>query len=141
MPFGISPAPEIFQRWLEQQLIGLDGVSNIHDDILVIGEGNDLEEAVRNHDQRMDKLLQRCAERNIALNTGEKFCLRCSELPYMGHIFTSQGVKADPAKITAIENFPTPTDVASLRRFLEWPITFLNLCQTCPALPSLYVNW
>ena len=36
----------------------------------------------------------------------------------MGHIFTSQGVKADPAKITAIENFPTPTDVASLRRFL-----------------------
>ena len=44
MPFGISPAPEIFQRWLEQQLIGLDGVSNIHDDILVIGEGNDLEE-------------------------------------------------------------------------------------------------
>ena len=62
MPFGISPVPEIFQRWLEQQLIGLDGVSNIHDDILVIGEGNDLEEAVRNHDQRMDKLLQRCAE-------------------------------------------------------------------------------
>ena len=90
MPFGISPAPEIFQRWLEQQLIGLDGVSNIHDDILVIGEGNDLEEAVRNHDQRMDKLLQRWAERNIALNTGKKFCLRCSELPYMGHIFTSQ---------------------------------------------------
>ena len=37
----------------------------------------------------------------------------------MGRIFTSQGVTADPAKITAIENFPTPTDVVSPRRFLE----------------------
>ena len=33
MPFGrISPAPENFQYYLEQQLIGLEGVSNIHDD-------------------------------------------------------------------------------------------------------------
>ena len=39
MPFGIAPASEIFQRLLEQQLEDLEGVKNIHDDILVWGEG------------------------------------------------------------------------------------------------------
>ena len=50
MPFGIAPAPEIFQRRLEQQLEGLSGVSNIHDDILIMGEGETLEMAIDNHD-------------------------------------------------------------------------------------------
>ena len=35
MPFGIAPASELFQRKLEQQLEGLAGVKNNHDDILV----------------------------------------------------------------------------------------------------------
>lgn len=39
MPFGISPAPEIFQCRLDQALEGLKGVFVIADDILVTGEG------------------------------------------------------------------------------------------------------
>ena len=45
MPFRISPASAIFQRLLEQQLGGLEGVRNIHDDILVWGEGETYQEA------------------------------------------------------------------------------------------------
>ena len=44
------PAPEIFKRRLEQQLEGLPGVSNIHGDILIMGEGETLEMAIDNHD-------------------------------------------------------------------------------------------
>ena len=50
MPFGIAPASELFQCKLEQQLEGLAGVKNIHDDILVLGEGNTVAEAISNHD-------------------------------------------------------------------------------------------
>ena len=35
MPFGISPAPECFQRKLDQNLEGLNGVYKIADDILI----------------------------------------------------------------------------------------------------------
>ena len=35
MPFGIAPAWEIFQKKLEQALEGLEGVRNIHDDIVI----------------------------------------------------------------------------------------------------------
>ena len=50
--------------------------------------GNTVTEAISNHGQWICKLLQRCEERNIALNLGEnKFILKEEQLPYMGHIF------------------------------------------------------
>ena len=119
MPFGIAPASELFQRKLEQQLEGLAGVKNIHDDILVFGEGNTVAEAISNYDERMCKLLQRCVERNIALNSGEsKFILKEEQLPYMGHIFPPDGLRPDPAKIKAITDMPSPDGPAATRRFL-----------------------
>ena len=38
MHFGITPAPAIFQRILQQSLDGLEGVLIIADDILVVGK-------------------------------------------------------------------------------------------------------
>ena len=49
MPFGISPAGEIFQRRLDQAIEGLDGVKTVGDDILVIGNGATTAEAVKEH--------------------------------------------------------------------------------------------
>ena len=90
MPFGIKPAPEIFQRRLEQALEGLPGVKNIHDDVIICGEGETWAEAERNHDERMEALLQRCLEQHIVLNTSEeKLIVKARELPYMGHVFSS----------------------------------------------------
>lgn len=53
MPFGISPAPEEFQRRLAQALAGLNGCKAIADDILVFGCGANDEEAVRDHDEKL----------------------------------------------------------------------------------------
>ena len=39
LPFGVSPAPEIFQQELDELLSSLEGVRVIADDILVVGEG------------------------------------------------------------------------------------------------------
>ena len=50
MPFGISPAPEEFQRWLDNALQGLDGVMPIFDDILIFGAGDTEAEAMAEHD-------------------------------------------------------------------------------------------
>ena len=119
MPFGISPAPEVFQKRLEQLLAGLHGVFNIHDDIIVFGEGHTLQQADANHDERLLALLNRCKEKNVVLNRAEtKFIYKTQQLPYMGHLFTADGLKADPSKIAAIQQMPQPEDVASVRRFL-----------------------
>ena len=49
---------------------------NIHEDSVVFGEGDSLDEAVISLDERMLALLQRCEEQNIVLNDLEgKFIL------------------------------------------------------------------
>jgi hypothetical protein len=40
MPFGISSAPEEYQRRQDQTVEGLPGVHSIIDDILIYGEGD-----------------------------------------------------------------------------------------------------
>ena len=52
MPFGISVAPEEFQRRIDENLEGLEGVKAIADDILIWGD-----EA--SHDKRLLALLER----------------------------------------------------------------------------------
>ena len=58
MPFGISVAPEEFQRRIDESLEGLEGTKAIADDILIWGDGNTIEEATSNHDARLSALLE-----------------------------------------------------------------------------------
>ncbi|XP_033750517.1 uncharacterized protein K02A2.6-like [Pecten maximus] len=117
MPFGISPAPEEFQRRLDQALEGLDGVKAIHDDIIVYGCGGSDEQALRDHDIKLVNLLQRCKEKGICINK-EKIKLRLSEVTYMGHIISKHSLRADPAKVKSIVEMPTPTDKKGVQRLL-----------------------
>jgi cell division GTPase FtsZ len=68
MPFGISPAGEIFQRRLDLAIEGLDEVKTVADDILVIENEATTAEAVKDHDTKLDALLSRFRERRITLN-------------------------------------------------------------------------
>ena len=66
MPFGICSAPEVFQRRMHQLIEGLQGVEVVADDFVVVGFGDTLEEAVKDHDQNLDAVLRRCAARGIS---------------------------------------------------------------------------
>ena len=83
MPFGISVAPEEFQRQIDESLEGLEGTKAIADDILIWGDGNTIEEATSNHDARLSALLEQCQQKHIKLNV-HKFRLKKTELSYMG---------------------------------------------------------
>lgn len=52
MPFGIAPDGEIFQSRLGQAIEGLEGDKTVADDILVIGNGDSIPEAIANHDKK-----------------------------------------------------------------------------------------
>ena len=115
LPFGLCSAPEEFQRRLNHALDGLTSVLTIHNDILIFGEGSTVEEARTDHDNNFHSLMRRCREQNIKLNQ-DKVNLRRKEVPFMGHVIS--GLQADPAKVKAVLEMPTPTDVASERRFI-----------------------
>ena len=117
MPYGISPAPEYFQQKLDQKLQGLPGVYRIADDLLITGQGDTKEEADKDQDANLVRLLQRCRERNIKLNKA-KVDFKCSQVPFIGHLLNNEGVKPDPKKIEAIINMETSTDVQGVQRLI-----------------------
>ena len=106
MPFGISPAPEEFQRRLDQALAGLNRCKAIADDILVFGCGANDDEAVRDHDEKLIALLQRCRDKGVKLNR-EKLQLRLKEVVYLGHVLSADGLQPDPENVKAMRDANT----------------------------------
>ena len=51
MSFGISSAPEKYQRRMCEELEGLEGIVIVADDILVYGEGNTEMDARIDHER------------------------------------------------------------------------------------------
>lgn len=109
-----TPASEIFQLCLHEAVEDLDGVYEIADDILVAGAGDTMKDAVADHHL---KLLRRCQERNIKLNK-QKVAFKLTEVPYIGHLLTSEGVKVDPSKVEAVQRMERPTDIAGVQRIM-----------------------
>ena len=62
-------------------------------------------------------MIDRCREKNIKLNA-KKMKLRLSEVPYIRHLLTADGLTPDQNKVKAISEMPEPTDVKALQRFL-----------------------
>lgn len=48
----------------------------------------------------------------------KKMRLKLTEVPYMGHLMTNEGVKPDPQKVDAMLNMPRPTDCKGVQRLL-----------------------
>ena len=118
MPFGISCASEAFCQRISQIIEGLDGVAHIQDDIIIWGHSK------AEHDKNLEQVLARIEKSGLKLNkTKCKFGL--NEVKYVGHIFSSEGVRADPSKIEAIVDMPMPENASDVHRFLGM-VTYLG---------------
>ena len=111
LPFGISSAPEHFQRTMHRILEGLKGVECQMDDILVYGA------TIGEHDERVEAVLKRLEEANVTLNP-EKCLFAQETVSFLGQLVGKHGIQADPAKVEAVRQMKKPTNVAEIRRFL-----------------------
>lgn len=89
----------------------IEGAEAIIDDILVWGSDH------KEHDQCLKKVLDRAREYNLKFGAG-KCEIRKSEVTYVGHRLTSEGLKPDPEKIRAIEKMAKPTFTKDLQTFM-----------------------
>ena len=120
-------APEEFECKLQEHLSNLNEVDVLRDDILVSGSGDTIEEANADHDANLIRLLQRARKVNLKSNS-KRLNLRKSEVHYMGHVLTSEGLKPNPAKIQAVSKMPKPTckqETLSLLGFANYLTKFL----------------
>ena len=113
MPFGLVNAPATFQCLMEIALAGLtqDCCLTYLDDVLVTGR------SIEEHNQYLVKVLDRLRDAGLRLKP-TKCKLAQRSVEYLGHIVSEEGVRTDPKKLQAVSEYPTPTDVRSLRSFL-----------------------
>lgn len=117
MPFGISSAPEEFQRRLDECLEGLENVAVIADDIIIYGNGEDDASAEKSHDNALKAVFDRCRQKGLKLNK-DKVKYKLTSVAYMGHVLSSEGLKPDPEKIKAVIDMPKPENTTAVHRLL-----------------------
>ena len=143
LPFGISVAPEEFECKLQEKLSDLEGTHVLRDDILVVGYGDTVEEAEKNHDENLRKVLNRARQVNLKLNS-KKMSLKKTEVKFMGHVISRDGLKPDPDKVKAVKDMPKPTckqETLSLLGFINYLAKFLpRLSETAQPLRDLTVK-
>jgi len=109
MPFGLKNAPATFQR-LMNSVQGLKCLVYL-DDIVIYGPN------LKEHNKRLIQVLDRLREHNLKLQP-EKCEFLQKEVVHLGHIITENGIRPDPSKLYAVEDFPVPRKVKDVQSFL-----------------------
>ena len=134
LPFGTKVSAEIFQKKIFEALSDLPGVACIADDVIIHGKNE------QEHEENLKKFLSRCRDKGIKLNK-KKLDLRMSEITFMGHRISQNGIQSDPEKVRALQEMESPKNLSELRRFLglaNYLSKFLpNLTETSTPLRNL----
>ena len=103
LSFGIKSALEMYQRAMNEMLEGIAHAYAIMDDILVAGRD------IAIHDAVLNLVLQQAKIYNLKLNF-DKVRVQKQEVPYVGRVISSEGLKPDPEKVRAMREMPpTPS--------------------------------
>ena len=112
VPFGLCNAPSHYQRVMNQVLAKHIGkrVMVFLDDIVVYS-------STEPHEQALDLVLADLEAAGLTLKESKCFFLQ-DEIDLLGYVISSQGIKAQPSKTSAIDEMLPPTDINGLRRYL-----------------------
>ena len=113
MPFGLTNSGSTFQRLMELTLkgLGFDRVLCYIDDVIVMGKTE--KEALAN----LRLVLERFRDANLKLKA-KKCSLFQKQVEFLGHVVSEEGIKCDPNKVSAVLDWPVPTNVTEVRSFL-----------------------
>ena len=109
--FGITSAPAIWQRTMDQILEGTSGISCILDDMIVTGESD------ADHLANLEEVLRRLHFHGLRANKSKCEFFQ-EKITFCGHDIDSKGLHKTTDKTAAVVNAPRPQNVTEVRSFL-----------------------
>lgn len=110
-PMGFAATGDAFCRRGDAALQGITNCVKVVDDVLIY------DEELLPHLHRVHQVLARCRANGITLNA-DKFALATPAVKFCGFVLSAAGIAADPEKVRAIAEFPTPANITDLRSFM-----------------------
>ena len=113
MLFGLCNGPALFQNYINDTLCEyLDDFCTVYLDDILIYSDNEAE-----HEIHVKCVLQKLEEAGLQADI-TKCAFHVTQVPYLGLIITTEGVKMDSAKVNTIINWPTLMNVKDVQSFL-----------------------
>lgn len=113
LPFGLTNAPATFQKTMNsilKDILWKSAISYI-DDIIIFS--NSLEQ----HIIHLKEFFEIIKQANLTFKLS-KCKIGMTELPFLGYVISHNSIKPDPEKIIKIKQFPSPTNLDTLRTFI-----------------------
>ena len=111
VPFRLAQAPAYFQLLMNKVLKGLKFVMTYLDDIIIFSQ-NELQ-----HLEHLEIVFSHVQEAGLKLK-----CFKCdffkSEIHYLGHLISPEGISPLPNKLDSIKHMPVPNGTKEIKQFL-----------------------
>ncbi len=128
MPFGLANSPSVFQAFINDVFRDMlnQFVIVYIDDILIYTDS--LETRVKH----VRAVLQRLIKHQLYAKI-QKCEFHQTQISFLGYVISPEGVTMDNSKVHTVLNWPRPTTVKELQRFLEFA-NFYRRFITQPAM-------
>ena len=113
MPFGLNNAASTFQRTMELALQGLQWITCLIyiDDIIVFGRN------FEEHLRRVEEVFERLKNAGLKLKP-DKCNMLQTEVVFLGHVVTAQGIRPNPTNIAKIVGWPRPKTAKQIKQLV-----------------------
>uniref|UniRef100_A0A8C1V5B8 Gypsy retrotransposon integrase-like protein 1 n=1 Tax=Cyprinus carpio TaxID=7962 RepID=A0A8C1V5B8_CYPCA len=113
MPYGLSNSPSVFQSFINEIFRDIlnDHIIAYIDDILIYSKTRE------QHIQHVKDVLSRLLANHLYVKT-EKCEFHVSHTTFLGYKISHHGVEMDARKVEAVTEWPRPTTVKEIQRFL-----------------------
>ena len=110
--FGVNSASEVFQYKIGSALAGIEGATNMSDNIVVHAADKET------HVKRLRQMLERMKAVNLTLNW-EKCKIGLTELEFFGYLVSEQGIGPTEERVRAVVEARQPENMHELSSFLR----------------------
>ena len=111
VPFGLAQAPAYFQLLMNKVLKGLKFTMTYLDDIIIFSQDE------LHHLEHLEIVFSRLREAGLKMKRSKCDFFK-SEIHYLGHLISPEGISPLPNKLDSIRHMPVPNSAKEIKQFL-----------------------